>query len=86
MSTTQNEIRTWLERAKEEGAEYMLVVCDTFDNDDYPVMIKNARQFNKKYADHDGVNMQRIMESYNVNKDWDEQLNRTRCHETPKTI
>jgi hypothetical protein len=74
MSTQRENIVVWLERGKVQGATHLIVVCDTFDHEDYPVFVspdENVREIAKKY---DGVNMQRIMEVYSINKDWETQL------------
>ena len=46
MATTKQVIRRWLKEAKAKGATHMIVVCDTFDHEDYPVFVMpgdNAR-------------------------------------------
>lgn len=37
MSTTKEELREWIKRGKSAKATHMIVVCDTFDHEDYPV-------------------------------------------------
>lgn len=69
-----NEIRSWLEEAKAEGATHVIIVCDTFDHSDYPVNVsadEDVRECAKKY---DGKNMQRIMEVYSLSRSIDIQL------------
>ena len=76
-NTTQDDIKRWLERGKEEGATHLIVVCDTFDYDDYPVFVspkENVHVVKNEYS----KDMQRVMEVYNLSMDWDEQLNETR--------
>jgi len=80
--TTQSEIRGWLERGKEQGASHMLVVCDTFDWDDYPVYRANAdpEKLRKEVASYPVVNsMQKVMEVYRLDQDWDAQLKQHRA-------
>lgn len=77
--TTQAEIRSWLLDAKKEGATHMLVVCDTYDHEDYPVSVKpgqNVREVYNKYANE---SMQRVMEVYNLSLDIEAQLNEHRA-------
>lgn len=38
MAATKEFIRNWLQRATKEDS-HMLVVCDTFDYEDYPVFV-----------------------------------------------
>jgi hypothetical protein len=42
METTRDEIRTWLERGKADGAAFMIVAMDTFDGETYPVYVTNV--------------------------------------------
>lgn len=65
MATTVEDIRRWLENAP-EGTHHMLVVCDTFDYDDYPVYVKGDEDVHKAAAKNDGQNMQRLMEVYSL--------------------
>ena len=76
--TTREEIRNWLERGKKEKATHMLVVCDTFDYDDYPVYVSKREDVRKVYMERDGKNMQRVMEVYSYNKNLEKQLNESR--------
>lgn len=66
MATTQDDIRGWLMKGKTAGATHVMVVCDTFDYDDYPVYVKPDENIQKQIERYDGVNMQRVMEVYNL--------------------
>jgi hypothetical protein len=73
MSTTKADLKRWFREGADEGATHMLVITDTFDWSDYPVYVKpgeDAREIARKYDD---VNMQRIMEVYDLRKSWVEQ-------------
>ncbi len=72
--TTKPEIRDWLTKAKAEGATHLLVVCDTFDWEDYPVEVKPGQDINVIAKNYDRVNMQKIMECYDLSKDIEAQL------------
>ncbi len=78
MGTSREEIKGWLERGKEEGATHVIVVCDTFDWDDYPVMVKPSEKVREVADKYNHKNMQKVMEVYNLNMDLDEQLGQTR--------
>lgn len=69
MAVSLKDIAGWFEEGKSRKAAYMIVVCDTFDHDDYPVYA-NAADFWTKHAAVNGQNMQRIMEVYDLNKSW----------------
>jgi hypothetical protein len=73
----------WFDRGIEEGARYLIVACDTFSYDDYPVFVKENENFYKKYDELDGKNMQKIMEVYDLKMDKETQLNEQRAHHQP---
>lgn len=74
MGTRREEIRDWLQRGKEQGATHMLVVCDTFDHEDYPVYVLPGQDARAVYREYNGPNMQRVMEVYSYARDLSEQL------------
>ncbi len=74
MGTSREDIRGWLERGKDEGATHVIVVCDTFDWGDYPVMVKPTEDVRKIAKKYDDVNMQTITEVYDLNMCWEEQI------------
>ncbi len=78
--TTQDDIRQWLLRGKEEGATHVIVVCDTFDYDDYPVMVSPKQSVHEVMEEYNGKNMQKIMEVYNLSMDLEKQLNEGRSY------
>lgn len=73
-ATTRDDIKGWLDRAKQKGATHMIVACDTFDWEDYPVFVMPGEDVHKIAAQHDGPNMTRLMEVYNLSMDINEQL------------
>lgn len=72
--TTVEEIREWLHHAKDAGATHMLVVCDTFENEDYPVPVYAWDNVRDVYKAYNGPNMQRVLEVYKLTLDLEEQL------------
>ena len=78
MATTREEIRTWLKEGKAQGATHTIVVCDTFDYEDYPVHVMPGRDVRAESKQYDGTNMQRIMECYSHALDHEKQLNEHR--------
>lgn len=74
MGTSQAEIKQWVEDAKKDKkVTHVLIVCDTFDYDDYPVEVKEGEDIHKKIKEYSG-NMQRIMEVYSMKMDIKKQL------------
>ena len=81
MATTKEDIKGWIKRGQEQGATHLIVVCDTFDWDDYPVYVMPTENAREKYGQYNGPNMQKVMEVYNLSKDIEKQVNQHRSFE-----
>lgn len=79
MAASKSDIRQWLHEAKTDGATHMLVVCDTFDHENYPVNVKAGEDVRERAKDFDGKNMQRVMEVYALHLDIEAQLSENRA-------
>lgn len=67
MAASAGDIREWVERGKKEGATHVLIVCDTYDHDDYPVFVLKHEDVRTKAAPYErGENMSRLMEVYSL--------------------
>jgi hypothetical protein len=77
--TTKQDIKEWLDEAKAKNATHMLVVCDTFDYEDYPVYVLSGQDVNKQILFY-SKDMQKVMEVYNLNMNIDYQLNEQRSY------
>jgi hypothetical protein len=65
MRTTQSDVTRWLSDGVAKGAAHMIVVCDTFSYEDYPVYVmpnETLGDMRSKYS----VSMQRVMEVYDL--------------------
>jgi len=71
MSATKIEIHGWLLRAKQQGASHLIVMCDTFDYEDYPVYVMPGEDPRSKVPTGD---MQQVMEVYCLALDLEAQL------------
>jgi hypothetical protein len=79
MVTTKSIISGWFDHGVEKQATHMIVVCDTFDYDDYPVYVmkeQNVYDVIDKYSDSP---QQRVMEVYNLLLDKSSQMNEARA-------
>jgi hypothetical protein len=79
MATMRKDIARWLQKGVDRRATHMLVVCDSFDHEDYPVYVKPSEDVQKVYDRYDGKAMQRVMEVYNLSMDLDAQLKQPRA-------
>jgi hypothetical protein len=79
MATTQEEIRGWFQRGKKNPCcTHLIVVCDTFDHEDYPVFVKTGEDVRQIEKNHSG-NMQRVMEVYSMSMDMETQIAQPRA-------
>jgi hypothetical protein len=82
MATTREDIQGWFERGVREQHEYLLVVTDTYDWEDYPVYVARAEQVTGQLAEY-SLNMQRVTEVYDLRAPMVEQLNEHRAWRVP---
>jgi len=59
MPTTQADIQGWLKEAKREKATHLIVVCDSFDHEDYPVLVKPGQDPKERASEYQNKDMQR---------------------------
>lgn len=59
MRESHETVQAWCREKFAGGSVFMLVVCDTFDYEQYPVGL-TAEDFWEQYRQHNGHNMQRI--------------------------
>jgi len=79
--TSKQEIENWFDDGVKRQAVWMLVICDTFDHEDYPVYAMTddeCRQTFKAPGE-----MQRVMEVYDLSGDKREQMLAKRTMRTP---
>lgn len=86
MTATFQEISSWLingaynwGKIKGRKITHMLVVCDTFDYDDYPVYVSDKESAREVFHDYNSRSMQRVMEVYSYKHDLEDQLNEHRA-------
>jgi hypothetical protein len=74
-----SDIEGWFQRGVNEGATHMIVVCDTFDHEDYPVFVKPGEDVREREKSYQGREMQRVMEVYNLGMNMADQLSQHRA-------
>ena len=70
---TREDINGWKKYGKTKKATHLIVVCDTFEYEDYPVYVRkeqNVREVEKRFH---GENMQQVMEIYCYKYSFDDQ-------------
>jgi hypothetical protein len=77
MAASRADISRWFDEGVANKATHLLVVCDTFDWDDYPVYVKGGAEEARKLADEyrqGRKSMQKLMEIYHLASDKEAQL------------
>jgi len=82
MATTKDQIEHWV-RSAVDRATHLIVVCDTYDYSDYPIVILPEQDFWKIHDSHHGQNMQRVMEVYDLSLPISPQLDEHRANHCP---
>lgn len=74
MGTTKHDIRGWLAQGEARGATHLVVVCDTYDHEDYPVYVMPDEKVSDIVVSYSNQSMQRVMEVYSYGRDLEAQL------------
>lgn len=82
MPTTHDDIGKWFDDAVRNEATHMLIVCDTFDFEDFPVHVPYGRDAQEMVDEVNRKEMLRVMEVYDLSLDKDVQLGQTYCWNT----
>lgn len=77
MTATRQDIRDWIAEGIEKGATHVIIMCDTFDHENYPSYIMPGEDPKEKRSFE---NMQRPDECYDLRMDIDAQLNEDRAN------
>ena len=69
MAVTMERFQEWIKEGKEQGAVYLISVCDTFDYDDYPVYANSEEEMQEQRDYYDNqASMQRVNEVVDLRK------------------
>lgn len=79
--TTKAEIASWFSEGVQEQAKYMVVMCDTFDYEDYPVYLNNDADCLTLVSSPTA--MQRVMEVYDLTLPKEPQMEEHRAMHLP---
>jgi hypothetical protein len=80
MTEHKSNLERWLSNAKKnKDITHIVVVCDTFSYEDYPVYVKKGEDVREICSKYDGKEMQTVMEVYSLREDIEKQLNSHRA-------
>lgn len=77
--TTKNTIHEWLQIGISKNATHLIIACDTFSYEDYPVYIDKKENVQEKYNEINASSMQKVMEVYNLSWPLEPQLKADRA-------
>ena len=83
MTATLLDIKGYVARAQKEGAAYLIVACDTYDYENYPVFVKTDDEFWAEYRRIAGGSMQKVDEVYDLSLDILKQIRERRAFRPP---
>lgn len=63
--TVHVDVNVWMDRGRSIGATHLVIVCDTFSYDDYPVFVMPNQHVDTVVANH-GKGMQRVHDVYSL--------------------
>lgn len=89
MVATRHQIYQWLGEAEVQGATHVIILCDTFTYEDYPVFVlphEDVRVIAEKCEKIDrhgfpifgNTKRQKVTDVYSLSRDWDSQFNECR--------
>lgn len=79
METSRKDIERWFDDGVNNNKDFMIVVCDTFDHEDYPVYVSGDREAcQSRYEYYRKEPMQRVMEVYDLKCDRRSQISANR--------
>lgn len=81
-NTTNADLIAWFKTCKADGDDYMLVFCDTYDYEDYPVGVRSQDYWTVR-EQLERAPMQLFMESYDLHADRTEQIALDRADRVP---
>lgn len=74
MSTSVPMLKDWFREGVKQKATHMIVVCDTFDYDDYPVYVSIEQDARAEVRKRNNESMQKVMEVYDLRKSMESQM------------
>jgi len=64
MTLTRKEKEEWISQAGSMRTSFLIIVCDTFDWDDYPVYVMPGQDIKERFDHFNNKNMQKIIEIF----------------------
>jgi hypothetical protein len=85
MAAPKEQIGRWFNEGQAAKKDFLIVACDTFDNEDYPVFAM-AKDFSKEFKSLKGKESTEIMEVYDLHLLKGFQFREPRAWHLPKDV
>lgn len=80
MAASRESIERWLDQLyNDDNLTHMIVVCDDFDYEDYPVYVSQEEEVREREQYYRDASMQRVMEVYSRNHSREAQMRERRA-------
>ena len=79
MATTRSEIAHYLTDGLEKGYSHMIMACDTWNYEDYPVYVNPTEDIYATVEKYQNMEYTKVMEVYSYSLDLETQLNQNRA-------
>lgn len=74
MGISRRDLQNWYNRGVEDEKTHMIVVCDTFDYEDFPVYVGEGESVSAEVSKRsNSQQMSRVMEVYDLSLPFDDQ-------------
>ena len=83
MTASLSDINRWFDNGVTYHRDFMIVMCDTYEYDNYPVYC-SADEFDEVYEKKKSKPMQSVQEVYDLSLSKDAQLAQARTRNLPK--
>jgi hypothetical protein len=83
--TSKAEISNWFDDGLKQNATHMIVVCDTYDHEDFPIYAFSDDGCVISYNIAQHSPMQRVMEVYDLRQPKEAQMNQGRAFRLPSS-
>lgn len=85
MATSVDNLKEWAGKGIAKGAKWMIVVCDMFEYEEFPVYATSVEHFDQLYnTSMHRKSMEQVMEVYDLESDLETQLQEHRAWRLPQ--
>lgn len=80
---SKSDISRWFDEGVHRRATHLIVVCDTFDMEDYPIYCTSDADCITSYRFYETANLQKVVEVYDLRMDKISQIQKDKTFNLP---